>query len=105
MKKMIWIGMAMVAVGLLTWVVIAHHKSAGLPVPSIAPDPDLAPATRVVAYLASDRFAKLPNQERLDYLEKVNELASERRREVFSVQGLSQEQWTTLQENMRNGFR
>lgn len=66
------------------------------------PNLDTASSKEIVAFLASDKFAKLSEDEKSTFSEGIQKLPDNRRREIFSVQGLSSQDRRKMFENLRS---
>lgn len=88
------VGVVGAVIWILTW-------GPGVPVP----DPVTAPTDSVRKFMASKAFASLDEPAREAFVAKVRELPEERRREVFSREGLSEDEQRALRRNLRGTGR
>ncbi len=97
-KIALW-GMGLVACSVVAW---AGWVMLGGLFRTHPPDLDTASSKEIVAFLTSDKFAKLSDVEKTTFSEGLQSLPDARRREVFGAQGLTSQDRRKMFENLRS---
>ena len=97
MKKLLT-AVAAVAAATVIWLMMSGSGVSG-------PDPVTAPTEDVRKFIASKAFGGQDEAVRAEYMAKIRELPDERRREVFSREGLSEEESRAVRRNLRGTRR
>jgi hypothetical protein len=79
---------------LVVWGVIANR-------PQRKPVVEQADTKAIVTYMASKEFKNLSEADREDFMERVQALPDDKRRELFRPEGVDEKTRTALRENMR----
>jgi hypothetical protein len=95
-------GLIVAAVGVFVWAGWSIFGGYFQPTP---PDPAVAQAKEVAAFLASDKFEGLSEARKDAYAQQIRQLPNDRRREIMRVEGLSSADRRKMGENLGRAFR